>query len=181
MGGGGASRRERPSANEINSATGGPEMPSEVVTTAMLHSNLILKKTKQTSNTKAKLKIFYLFTYLASSRDSFVFVLGIRTTGNRHGLLMRTPSPSSTGVSWLQDWRSSSSSRCVLCVWGLSAAVSCLWGTTDIYQSHRVIFVKHGHLRLKIAFAGGSWPRLAAAQWCFFVVVTFICFFYCTV
>lgn len=69
MGGGGASRRERPSANEIKSATGGPEMPSEVVTTAMLHSNLIKKNKnlKPKSQTKD-----FLFIYLFSIFTRFL-------------------------------------------------------------------------------------------------------------
>lgn len=37
--------------------------------------------------------------------------LGIKTTGNPPGLRTLTPSPNSTGVSWLQDWLSSYCSR----------------------------------------------------------------------
>lgn len=48
--------------------------------------------------------MFYLFI-------SF-FVLGIKTTGNPHGLQTRTSSLNSTGVSWLQGSPSSFCSRC---------------------------------------------------------------------
>lgn len=48
--------------------------------------------------------MFYLFIYF--------FVLGIKTTGNPHGLQTRTSSLNSTGVSWLQGSPSSFCSRC---------------------------------------------------------------------